>query len=72
MTQEFFADLAKCMDDDSVLEIKAFFDSENDAANQRVRATIRSAFPSLFEFRSSDGVAYLAVTKVDRVGSNPL
>jgi len=66
MTQEFFADLAACMNDRSVLVINAFFDSENEAPNQRVRATVHSVFPSLFEFRSPDGAAYLAATKVDR------
>ena len=72
MTQEFFSDLAKCMDDDSVLVINAFFDSENEEPNQRVRATIQSVFPSLFEFRSPDGAAYMAATKVDRGAPDPL
>ncbi len=66
MTKEFFADLAACMDDQSVLVINAFFDSENEEPNQRVRATVHSVFPSLFEFRSPDGAAYLAATKTDR------
>ncbi|MDC0655257.1 fused MFS/spermidine synthase, partial [bacterium] len=72
MTQEFFSDLAICMDDDSVLVINAFFDSENEAPNQRVRATIRSVFPSLFEFRAPGGAAYLAATKVDKKDPDPL
>lgn len=72
MTQEFFTDLAKCMADDSVLVINAFFDSENEEPNQRVRATIHSVFPSLFEFRSPLGAAYLAATKVDREDPDPL
>ncbi len=72
MTREFFADLAKCMDQDSVLVINAFFDSENDAPNQRVRATIAAVFPSLFEFRSPDGAAYLAATKIDLGSPAPL
>jgi spermidine synthase len=65
MTREFFADLSECMDDQSVLVINAFFDSEDETPNQRVRATIHSVFPSLFEYRSPDGAAYLAATKVD-------
>lgn len=72
MTREFFSDLAKCMNQDSVLVINAFFDSQDERPNQRVRATIASVFPSLFEFRSPDGAAYLAATKVDIGAPDPL
>ena len=72
MTREFFTDLAECMNQDSVLVINAFFDSQDERPNQRVRATIASVFPSLFEFRSPDGAAYLAATKVDIGAPDPL
>jgi len=66
MTREFFADLARCMTDDGVMVVNAFFDQEDERPNNRVRATIRSVFRELYEYRSPDGAAFLAATISER------
>ena len=69
MTREFFRDLASCMTEDGVMVVNAFFDQNDERPNQRVRATVKSVFGELFEYRSPDGAAFLAATR--REGGEP-
>lgn len=55
MTAEFFADVARCLSRAGVVVMNTFYDSENNAPNQRVLATLASAFGTVLEFRTPSG-----------------
>jgi len=55
LTWEFFRDLHNCLRPQGLAVINAFFDPENEAANQRLLATVAGAYPHLLEFRTPTG-----------------
>lgn len=62
MTQEFFADLARCLTHNGVVVMNTFYDNESDEPNRRVLATIATAFGVTIEFRSPSGGTFLVAT----------
>lgn len=62
MTREFFADVARCLTRDGVVVMNTFFDTDRDAPNRRVLATLATAFGVIIEFRSPQGGTFLVAT----------
>lgn len=55
LTREFFQDLRNCLRPRGLAVVNAFFDPENEGANQRLLATLVRAYPHLLEFRTPSG-----------------
>lgn len=63
MTGEFFQDVARCLRAGGVTVVNAIYDTQDDAPNQAVRATLLASFAHLLELRSpTNEAAFLAAT----------
>jgi predicted membrane-bound spermidine synthase len=68
MTREFFADLRQCLRPNGVLVMNAFFDESDDGPNQRLLATVKTAFPRVFRYGFPQGNAFIVGAAADKVG----
>lgn len=59
LTQEFFRDVRQCAQRDGIMVMNTFTDEQSHGPMRRLLATIATAFPYVFEFRSPHGNAYL-------------
>jgi predicted membrane-bound spermidine synthase len=62
MTQEFFADVARCLNRNGIIVMNTFYDNQDDHPNRRVLATLATAFGVTIEFRSPSGGTFLVAT----------
>ena len=65
LTAEFFGDLQKCLQRPGSIVMNAFLDEYETLPNNRLRATIATAFPRLFEFQAPAANTFI-VGKVGR------
>jgi predicted membrane-bound spermidine synthase len=73
LTAEFFRDVRRCLSARGVAVMNAFFTGGDEEPNRRLLATVASAFPGVFEFRSAGSEvepamynAYVVATAGDR------
>ena len=65
LTRQFFADVRRCTRSDGAMVMNAFFDEINQEPNQRLLATIRTAFPNIFVFGDVRQNIFLVATLKD-------
>ncbi|MDP6690994.1 MAG: fused MFS/spermidine synthase [Alphaproteobacteria bacterium] len=65
-TREFFFDLKRCLKSDGVMVLNTVLDTAQDAPNQRLFATIASAFPILYLSGKRYGNSFIVGTSAAR------
>ncbi|MBT3887290.1 MAG: fused MFS/spermidine synthase [Rhodospirillaceae bacterium] len=63
LTRQFFTDVRRCANPNGAMVMNAFFDDTDAEPNQRLLATIRAAFPSVFVFGDVAENIFLAATQ---------
>ena len=62
LTREFFRDLAQCIRPGGAVIMNAFLNDDDEAANARLYATVRSAFPRVYRFGLPGGNDFIVGT----------
>lgn len=62
LTREFFVDLRRCLTPGGAVVMNAFLDETDEGANQRLFATVRTAFPRVFRYGLAQGNSYIVGT----------
>jgi spermidine synthase len=62
MTKEFFADLRHCLRQQGTIVVNAYLDETQALPNQRLFATVATAFPNLYLFGIPEGNSFIVAT----------
>jgi spermidine synthase len=72
LTREFFADVKRCLRPQGVVVMNAFLDEDDDTPNQRLLATIMTAFPRVFRYGFPQGNSFIVGTAGQAALASPV